>query len=375
MKRHTKVMLVLAVLLAATSVLTNPQQARADGYSNGYVSAAGYTYRDGYWWNGNTAFERVRVKSAYTYWHCGRQYTGYRWSYSYKPVEVRKTVINLSEDGWRGKLLDIAKQRDQYEGKLRASALEHSEFLESIKVLGMEGNFRWNGYGYEMSYAQNPHAYGQQQYSQYPAQQGQTVYGYRELADIYGNVDLGALYNSVLRLREQSYGYESKATSETHALVGELGGQMARIKEIEAKGAAARAALEAASAKDRATLLREFWSTYPNRAAPSTTAPKGGTGGVGANEAFKTMQAIVKTKCAACHNSDKKNGGLDLSNLDALTDNQGKSILERIVHPDPTKRMPLKSDLSPGTPLTQQEIAAFYLAAYGSPAQQPAKKD
>jgi mono/diheme cytochrome c family protein len=371
MTRHTKVMLVLTFLLSIVGFFALPSQsAKADGYSNGYGSAEGYTYRDGYWWLNGQAYTRARVQESYYYWHRNCRYLAYRWVWAYTPVSGVTTtkVINPSEDGWRDKLLDIAKQRDQYEGRMRTSAVEHNEFVESVKLLGMEGNFRWNGYGYEMAYAQNPGAAiaaAQQAYSQFPTPQGNSVYGYRELADVYGNVDLGALYNQAMRLREQSYGNESKATSEVHGLVDGLGSNIAKIKEIEAKGQAAAAALSASAAKDRATVLREFWSTYdsrtkgaPSPATPSQGQPQAAQAG--------SLQGIIQQKCAACHNSEKKNGGLDLSNLAQITEAQTNKILERIIHPDPTKRMPIREDLSPGEPLSKNEVAAFFVAAYAA---------
>lgn len=380
MTRHTQVMLVLTFLLAIVGALLLPvDTVKADGYSNGYCSAEGYTYRDGYWWLNGQAYTRTRVQEPYYYWYRHRQYTGYRWVWVYQPVygttatNTTVTVINPSEDGWRGKLLDIARQRDQYEGRMRTSALEHNEFIDSVKLLGMEGNFRWNGYGYEMSYAQHPGGAllaAQQAYSQFPTQQGNTVYGYRELADVYGNVDLGALYNQAMRLREQSYGNESKATSEVHAMVDGLGSNIAKIKEIEAKGQAAAAALSASAAKDRATVLREFWSTYDSRTkSPPSAPPAAGAGPPAASPQAApggSVTAIVQQKCVACHNSEKKNGGLDLSNLAAVTQDQTQKILDRIVHTDPTKRMPIREDLSPGEPLTRNEVAAFFVAAYAA---------
>lgn len=366
MKRSMMVTLVLVAFLCLTSIgdWGLVRQAVAGDYSNGYVNAAGYTWNDGYWWRGNSAYSLSRAKEYY--WSNGCQY--YRWVTRYTPVAVRKVVItkqDLSEDGWRGKLLDIAKQRDWYEGKARQSTVEHNEFVESVRVLGLENNFHWNGYGYEMQYAQGGvqngyGAYGSS-YSQQPAQQGSTIYGYSELADIYGNVDLGALYNSVLRLRSQSYQNESAATSETHALVGELGGQMARIKEIEAKGYAAAAALEAANAKDRATLLREFWQSYPQEKAAAVMEQQGTSN----TEVYRSLQTLVQNKCVACHNPNKQSGGLDMTALAQLSSEQGESVLQRIIHPDPARRMPLAADGGPGHALSAAEVALFFLGAYG----------
>lgn len=400
MKRHTNVTLVLAAFLAAASVVLAiphhstaggyyPGYSSSAGYSDGYTNASGYTYQDGYWWYGDQAYRRVKYSEPYYYYSCGTRCTGYRSAYKYEPVYLQKEKVvvtkedlaNGSEDGWRGKLLEIAGNRDKWEAKARQSAQEHNEFLESVKFLGMQGNFHWNGYGYEMSYAQNPYAYegyGQkevfQQYGQFPAAQGQTVYGYNEIADIYANVDLGQLYDSVLRLREQSYGYESKATSETHALVGDLASKMAEIKEIEAKGRAASAALKASEAKDRTTLLREFWSAYPSASGTTSTTTRrsqstssvtvGGMAG-GGGQALALVERVVANKCISCHTSGGAQGGLNLDDLTALTPEQSTKILDRIVSPDENARMPLAQDRSPGEPLSREEIAAFFFAIYG----------
>lgn len=369
MMRHTKVALVLAMLIAAASVFViSTNTAQASGYYNGYVSSTGYVYNNGYWWANGRAFTRHREKQYY--WRCG--YRKWRWIWRYCPAPVLThssgtaiTYNDVESGGWRDKLLDIAKRRDQYESIARKSALEHAEFVESVRLLGMEGNFHWNGYGYAPSYAKGgvpyPFASSQlNQYQQMTAPQGSTIYGYRELADIYGNVDLGQIYNQVLRLREQSYSNESQATSETHALVGDLADRMAQVKEIEAKGRAAAAALEASAAQSRATMLREFWSKYPERKAQDLAAE----GGVTQSDAAAVVETIIARKCVSCHNQEKQNGGLDLSNLALITAEQGDKILDRIKHPDPEERMPLAPDLSPGEPLSREEIAAFFMAAY-----------
>lgn len=355
---RTMMVALIATVCCFLSLDVGSHRAQASEYQNGYVDASGYTWRDGYWWYDGQAYARTQVKQYY----CQRGCNYYRWVYQYQPVAVQKTVVteqDLSEDGWRGKLLDIAKQRDYYEGRNRKSAVEHNEFLESVRVLGMEGNFRWNGYGYEMSYA-----HGNQpqvaSYSQMVAPQGSTIYGYREVADVYGNVDLGALYNSVLRLREQSYGNESRATSETHALVGELGDQVARVEEIRAKAQAASAVLSAASAKDKTTLLKEFWSSRPEPGASGAAVRVESARGAVRGDALAKLSVLVNQKCVSCHSATKQNGGLNLADLSVLTADQGRAVLSRITSTDQEKRMPK----APAPPLNPDEIALFYLSAY-----------
>lgn len=386
MKSHTNVTMVLAFL--AASVFSSPRHAPASEYSNGYVSAAGYTFRDGYWYQGDTAYQRITTKVPYTYntyGHCGTCYpvTAYRYSYSYKPVEVKKTTVTYSEDQWRARLLELVKARDTYESQIRYSQTEQAEFLEAVRALGLEGNFHYDGYGRPVvSYEKQKY---QHEYQQFPQQQGATIYGYRELADIYGNVDLGQIYNSVLRLREQSYANESEATTQVHTLVGTLAERMAQIKEIEARGRTAAQVLTATEPKDRATVLREFWSSQPGGRVRIERTTVGSADGVidavGAGaaqaagavadaareQALQKVQSIVQSKCLACHNDAKESGGLNLTQLELLTQAQAGKILERIKPTtDPALRMPLAADHSPGEPLSPEEVAAFFVAAYGS---------
>lgn len=381
MMRNTTFALVLG-LISLTGLTIDTPTVTAGQYAAGTLDVNGYTFRDGFWWKGGLKFNRTTAQEVYYYYQGYCRFQGTRDVHTYQVVlnaapKKDAYVTPSSEDNWRARLLEIAKQRDKYEAQARASALEQNEFAQSLKILGLDGNFRYQGYGYNPSYAFNPYnnpaaySYGQsfqqqgQGYSQLPAAQGSTLYGYRELADVYGNVDLGSLYDQVLRLRQQSYTAESKATSETHALVGDLGTQLARVMEIQAKADAAAKVLQAATPKDRATILREFWAKGSNSGTvqgnvqlrqPAVTA-----------NYVAIAQQVANTRCVSCHSATNKQGGLDLSDLSLLNATQGRNILDRIVHKDPSKRMPLKADLSPGEPLSREEVAAFYMAAYGAP--------
>lgn len=337
--------MILAAFVVAAAATHEAQAA----YTLGYSDTAGYTLLDdGLWWKDGVAYNRIAKREYYT--HCGRRY--YRTVYRYERAAVKTYAkINPEKDpDWRIKLLEIVKDRDAWEGEIRRSANEHNEFLESIKALGLEGNFVWDGYGYEPRFAQGAAQQQPLQYSQPTAPQGATLYGYRELADVYGNVDLGALYNDAIRLRSQSYQNESKATSETHALIDNLSNRVAAIEEIRAKGAAAAEALKAAEAKDRATILRELWGSERPPTAKERPAGAG----------HAALLQVVSARCAGCHSADAKAGGLDLTNPVGLPDAAKWAILKRVVHTDPAKRMPLGQGNEPGQPLPVDELAVLF---------------
>ena len=351
--------LFLSALAAAACLLfaapAAMQPAAASGYANGYCED-GYTWRNGYWWRDGIAYKRVRYRRKVWY-NCGLFgcRSCYRWEYYWRyipvdPQPASRTYITPETPGWRAKLLEIAKQRDEIEGKMRMSALEHSEFIESVRLLGLESNFRWQGYGAGVTYSQaalSPvapltGAFGSY-YSQLPQAQGNTVYGYglSTLIDVYGNVDLGALFQQALRLRQQSAQAESKATSEVHALLGQLDKNVSRIQEIQAKGEAAAKVLKAAEPKDRVTLLQQFWQQTPQRVAQSLN---GKTQAV-----HQSVALIFRNKCVSCHSADKAEGDLNLEpeQLAGLSFEARQSIFKRVLTDDPAKRMPKGGELTP----------------------------
>lgn len=356
MKSYMRSTLVLLTMVVAASFAA---PAFADGiYAAGYVSPDGYTWRDGYWWKGDASYTRAAVQSYYYQNGCRYAYT----SYSYTLVPSKKvTITPQSEDNWRARLLEIAKERDRWEGNLRASALEQNEFLESVKALGLDGNFRWNGYGYEIQYAKG-YRPAVAQYDQLVQPQGATVYGVKEVADIYGNVNIGQIYQQALRLRADSRAYEAEGDKGTTALVDNLGHAAAAVAEIQAKGAATVKILSELRPESRARILRELSIEHRGQAGGGSVVPQNG----GGSDALAAAQATANNRCVSCHRPDKKLGDLDMTNLSLLSNDQARKILEAINHADPQRRMPRGPDNTVGTPLTEEEKATFYIAIYGA---------
>jgi mono/diheme cytochrome c family protein len=314
------------------------------------LSASDYTFSNGYYWSAGKAYTRSTVTS-----YDSRGCLVY--SYQYTPYVAPVTnVTNITHEtpDWRTKLLEIAEQQKRSEAKLRQSAEDHAEYMQAIKALGLG-----SGSGYATT--QTIDAYG---YSQRTAPQGATVFGYNEIADVYGNVDLGELYQSAIRLAEGSNRYGSEATSGAMKLVDQFGdraqgllSQQLAIAEINSKTAgvtnAARALGDAIKAESRLHIEKRTEGPAPPR-PPSSGSPILDQPTAKANASFDGLTALVTAKCVSCHGGKTTEAGLNLTDLGKLDEAAVAKILARITSANPEKRMP------PGKPLEPEELRLFF---------------
>lgn len=317
----------------------------------GSVSASEYLFSNGYWWKDGQAFTRSIVQS---YDSRGCLINSYKYTlYSSAPNVAHVTP---ETPNWRAKLLEIAEQREKSEAKLRQSAIEHQEYLQALKALGLNGSH--GGY----TTATTIDAYG---YSQRTAPQGTTVFGYNEIADVYGNVDLGDLYQSAIRLAESSNRYGAEATNGTQKLIDNFGdraqgllSQQLAIAEINAKTAgvtnAARALGDAIKAESRLHLEKRTEGPAPlpprEGGSPILDEPT-------AKQSLDSLASLVQVKCFACHGGKTTEAGLNLGDLTKLDDAAVNKILSRVTSANPEKRMP------PGKPLEPEELRLFFDAS------------
>lgn len=326
------------------------------------AGATDYTFSNGYYWKGGQAFTRSLV-SSYDARGCLVN------TYQYTPYVAATTTTNITNvthetPDWRNKLLEIADYQKKAEAKLRQSALEHQEYLEALKALGL------NGPRGSVSTTTTVDSYG---YSQRPTGQGATVYGYNEIADVYANTDLGEIYNTAMRLAEASNRYGADATNGAFKLVDQLGdrasgllSQQLAIAEINAKTngvvTASRALGDVFRAESRLRIEKRVEGPAPPNQTPSPPPPGGSpildepSAKATSNQAFDNLVGLVNTKCVSCHGGKTTEAGLSLVDLGKVDQQTAKKILARITHPNPEKRMP------PGKPLDQDEIRLFYSA-------------
>ena len=351
-----------------------------------------YTYRDGYWWSNGVACTRTR-QAYYTTGYCSSRRCStrslaYRWVYrrsSYQPA-VQPQYVTPKTEGWRTKLLEIAATRDRYEASTRASANEHNEFIEAVEALGLTSNFTWRGYGNAPNMAQgygySSQQYGNSGYSQPVAQQGSTITGYNEyVADIYGNLDLQALYEQALRNRSSAREMESQAASETHQLLDGLGERAGAVAEIQAQSQALSSAmrelrgmLDSMRPQSRARIEKREYEVSPTGPATDQTnaQPSAGT----RNSVGAALQGLFDRKCTSCHSPGKaatEMSGIDLSDFTKLTTNDVERIIASVETNDPAKRMPRAADGGAAPPLTAFERRLIIYAAGPPPADPTAR--
>lgn len=348
--------------LVLFTVLGFVGSAWADG---AYVNSDGYWVYPGnhYYWKGNDAYARVQVAGYYSYGHYYPPTYRYQFSHTYRTPAY--TAPATPEVGWRTKLLDIAAARDKAEAKIRFSAFEQQYYLEALNALGLKGNFHWNGYGQSPPYplyhygAYGP-AYGNLQLSTAGAQ-GQTVYGYsyNSIASLYGDANLNTLFQQAGRLTENAQKLAGQATTDFSALVGQEGGNRAKIAEILAKGQAVREFLQAiqGSASKTETRIMSFkvgpdgnGGIKAEKVDPPQIQPMPPVDGGNGGDTRAAWQAHASAKCGSCHSGKRIEGGFEWRNYPAMSVEQKLVVVGRLLHTDPGKRMP-----KDGPPLTVEE--------------------
>lgn len=198
---------------------------------------------------------------------------------------------------------------------------------------------------------------------------GNTLYGFKASADLYGSTDLNSLYQQASRLALHGQDLGGQATQGFQALASQAGANAAAVAEIQSKGQALLGAIQAAGQairpEPRGTGTVTTYSYGTAKSAPVGT-PASGKPGVGlpAPEApgvdlEKQYVALVEAKCAACHVGDKAKGKFDLNKM---TPEQRLTAIDRITSEDPKLLMPRDAadETKPGTPLTAGEQLIFF---------------
>lgn len=194
------------------------------------------------------------------------------------------------------------------------------------------------------------YVYNLTQSSQLPAAQGSTILGVSEVADIYGNLDLGALLDQSLRMSAQINSDATQVASGVTATLRDVAAAATRDSETRTKAAAAVAVLQAQTVQQEALIrsLAPADSLHIERRVEHgdgqthivpDSPPAAGKAGSGEAGSIERLKAIFVRNCAECHINDKK-GNLDLSNPLTLTEQQVSHILERVTTRDPEKAMP-----------------------------------
>ena len=353
-------------LIAVLLFIPRGEEAQAQ-YFNGYAAAyvAPINYFDGnYYWHGAGPDEAGRsYPSGYYAWINGNWYQKGA-GYLYKET-VAQALLNKPVDytpDWQKKLLDIAAKRDKVEGQLRVRAQDYQAFQSALEAMGLKGNFHWNGYGQALNYGNIAQSYG------HGSAYGMGTYGtnantlfgysYSSIKDVYGDTNLNALYQQAARLTQNAQTLAGQATTDFHDLVGKEGESRARVAEALAQAQAAALALQAARLPTREKTETRVFSFKTeadgNGGVKVVPVEDGGDKPIAQPRDATAFQALMKTKCAACHSGDKKEGGFDIAGYGGLDPLKKTKVWNRLLTPDNDKRMPK------GQPaLTAEEVRLF----------------
>lgn len=346
---------IVGVCLLWALVFVSP--VNAGGHVNGFVNSDGYTFNSGYWYYGASpqAYYRTLISTpgyySYGYYYPGSSY--YQYTAYYPP----KAAVSYTDPDWRTKLLDIAQQRDKTEGKVRLGAFEQQYFLESVRALGLEGNFTWRGYGAVPPYP----VIGAAHYAQSYGANATTQYGYSysTIAQLYGdNTNLNSLYQQAAQLTRQLLQLGGEANAGFQALVNTEGGNRARVAEIIVKGQMAMQILNALNAPSTVETRGFSFKVEPNgnvqrqeqNVSPETK-----------NELMRLWKINADARCAECHSGKTVKGGFNLADYPRYDPAQKQAVWLRLTTTDPDKVMPRLKDGTPGRRLTPEELKLWVL--------------
>jgi hypothetical protein len=273
-------------------------------------------------------------------------------------------------NGWQDRLLSIAANRDHIEGELRLKALDQQAYLSAVKTLGLEGNFHWQNYGQAPLYP-----VGQSYNQGYPVNlstagvNGNTVYGYSysSVKDVYGDTNLGSLFQQSARLADGAQQLSGQATQGFQDTVMKEGGNRARVAEILAKAQAAKAALDAANAAPSSyqeTRIQGGGQSREDQRGEGQAAE--GQGAPAAAQQQRLSDAafgqLLVNRCGSCHGNDgKAKGGFRIGMYAGLSlKDKAEKVWPLLTTSDENKRMPRTADGKAGR-LTPEELQQFFI--------------
>jgi hypothetical protein len=211
-------------------------------------------------------------------------------------------------------------------------------------------------------------------YNQPIQAQGSTVYGYSSVAQAYGQVDMGLLYNQAARLTDQAQQLAGQASSDFATLVQAEGQNRAEVARILAQGQSARQALEAAAgtSQQRQQVQQRTFAFRVTQTGDNVQIQQIQDGQQTGNFQLSGAQSstaqgtaanvsdLLRNSCVSCHGNANTQGGLNLEG--SISDAQQAAILARVTTDDLDKRMPRNSNGTAGQKLNVSELRLLFNA-------------
>lgn len=273
---------------------------------------AGYSYYNGYYWNGSKAYSHYYQPGYYSGYH---YYPGYYY-YQYEP-SVQYTppapTVPAYAPGWKEEIVKLAKQRDDL-----------IAYQQAIAAIGLKGQVFGGSGVYAGAYS--------------GVVQGNTAVGYsvQTVQQMYGDTNLNVLYQQLNRLAAQQSDNGKQAVSEFSSLVAQAGDNAGRVAEIIAKAQGAAAVLDKlnAAASSRTT------TTITGSATAPATMPPAKDSKVLSQSDQEFLTTVGIPACATCHAGATIKGNFKIEDFPSGSPELKRKVYERILSEDPTKVMP-----------------------------------
>lgn len=356
----------LSNLLFAVLLFCVVPDLAADGFSVGTV-LDGYTFRDGFWWKGETPHTLSRSKVWTS--HCSYYYRN-----NFHPAAVYHAPIakpyvppakaDHAPKGWREKLLELKEAQVAFEQKQKNAARDHQEYMEAIKALGLDDHVDPVYSGYKLSKIQSVYAPN--------AGQGNTVYGYslNTVGDVYGQNDVSVWMQQYGRAQQQAQTVAEKGLDGMLEALKLEGDNRARVATILAKAQLLKS-LDVAETRTQTTVEVQQTGTATAGDGSAINAQPFMAAGDG-------LYQMLKARCYNCHSPEGQNGisgkselfpsGVDLSKYDQFSLAQKQRTIQSVL----SGEMP-----QGGNGLSVEEMGLLYadLLSSGQTPKQPAKAD
>jgi hypothetical protein len=342
-----------------------------NGYYNGYVNSDGYTYQDGYWAYNGSYYTRTLYES-YGYWRCGVYYPGSRYyTYAvanYTPPAAATVATPSYKPGWREALLEVAAQRDRLRAEALKNVIDQNAYIESVKALGLDGEFRWPGLGAIPSHLlSTPSFQSSLPYGSHGNVYNTTTYGanatsqygisYATLANVYGDNSLPLLYQAMAQAVSGAQRLAGDANSGLQSVVNQEGANRARIAEIITRAQMAEKIIAALQSPGGVSTTGFTFSIGPGG---NLTRSEGVIDNA-TREQINTQWQASAQRCMVCHSPAKKSGGFDVTTYPNLDVEAKNKVWARLTSPDDKIRMPRLPGGGVDKPLPQEELKLWLL--------------
>jgi hypothetical protein len=364
---------ILAISFYLIAILFFVGEIQAQTYSSGYVDQIDQTvFHNGYWFYlSDTTYANPYSRVKYQYpvrYINGCAYPG-NFYYQYTRVYLPSATPTVKSENWRNELLKIAGERDKINGKAQLEILEHTQYMEAVKSLGLAAPIPSPGYVIGGSYGGYSGAIGiapgysmSGQYYSYPlVPTASTIYGYgyNAISSFYKDTDLNQLYLQAAQLTAGAQKLAGDANSQFGSLVSQEGSNKARVAEILAKGQVVSQMLQALQNNPIPEAKGFSFTVQPGgilKKDDSKVEPS-------VKEKLQTQLAdLLASKCSNCHYGKTTKGSWSIESYFSSTqDEKQKRIWPRILSQDQKFLMPRNADGSAGTPLTDVERQLFLL--------------